>query len=209
MSSLSASAPRSVLHGKRGFTLLEVLLALVLLSVVLGALYSIFFLSHRALEGMDDTLVKMQECRMALDMMRRELDSLVYSMGNKYTRFKVEDRDLYGKQTSRLLFSSFSPLAPGLSSLAYYVEEQGGKKTLRKKRYSPYEKPGEGEGVELMEELEAFSVEVRDGGAWMRTWNAAENGRVPDEIRITMTVLVKDRRLFLSETVRPKIGSVL
>ncbi|MFO0753334.1 MAG: prepilin-type N-terminal cleavage/methylation domain-containing protein [Thermodesulfovibrionales bacterium] len=207
MSSLSAL--RRISRGERGFTLLEILLALVLLSVVLGALYSTFFLSHRALEGMDDTLVKMQECRMALDVMRRELDSLVFSTGSKYTLFKVEDRDLYGRQTSRLLFSSLSPLAPGLSSLSYYVEEQGGKKTLWKKRYSSYEKPGEEKGMELMEELESFSVEVRDGGAWVRTWNAAESGRVPDEIRITMTVLMKDRTLSLSETVRPKIGSVL
>ncbi|MBZ0154614.1 MAG: type II secretion system protein GspJ [Alphaproteobacteria bacterium] len=207
MSTLFAEHPVSC--RERGFTLIEILLALVLLSVVLGALYSTFFLSQRALEGMDDTLVKMQECRMTLDMMRRELDSLVYSTGNKYTLFKVEDRDLYGKQASRLLFSSHSPLAPGLSSLSYYVEEQEGKKTLLKKRYSSHEKPGEEKGMELIEEIEAFSVEVREGGGWVRTWNAAENGKVPEEIRITVTVMIKDKKLSLSETVRPKIGSVL
>ncbi len=47
----------------KGFTLIEMLLALALLSIVLGALYSTFFLSHRAMEGIDGGLVKLQECR--------------------------------------------------------------------------------------------------------------------------------------------------
>src|SRR5208337_1291135 len=56
-----------------GFTLIEMLLAIALLSIVLVALYSTFFLSQRAVEGAGDALVRLQEGRMAIDTLRREL----------------------------------------------------------------------------------------------------------------------------------------
>jgi general secretion pathway protein J len=96
-----------------GFTLIEVLLALVLLSVILGAIYSTFILSHKAMEGMDQSLVKLQECRMAIDAIRREIESISYTPGREKTVFRIEDRDLYGKQASRFSFQTFSPLLPG------------------------------------------------------------------------------------------------
>src|SRR5208337_4235385 len=58
-----------------GFTLIEMLLAIALLSIVLVALYGTFFVSQKAIEGADDALVRLQEGRMAIDTIRRELDS--------------------------------------------------------------------------------------------------------------------------------------
>ena len=69
--------------GKTDFTLIEILVAVAILSVVLAAIYSTFFLSHKAIEGMDESMVKFQEARRALDILRRELDSAFYVPENR------------------------------------------------------------------------------------------------------------------------------
>ena len=53
------------------------------------------------------------KARMSMDTMSREMDSVVYKSGDKNSVFKVEDRDLFGKQVSRITFTAFSPLRPG------------------------------------------------------------------------------------------------
>lgn len=192
-----------------GFTLIELLVSVVLLSIVLGAVYSTFFMAHKALNGMDDSLLKLRECRMFMDTIVRESDSVL--AGRKYSAFKVEDRDIFGKETSRFTFTAFSPLLPGLSLISYYIDQKGGKLVLFKtiRGVSIVSTKKESEPVELMEGIGSFTVEVSDGNKWVRTWDMATTGRLPDEIRITMTVTIKGRPITLYETVRPKIGRTL
>ena len=104
----------------QGFTLIEMLLAIAILSIVLVALYSTFFLSQKAMEGAGDTLVSLQEGRMAIDTLRRELDSAVFSASNQFTLFMMKDTDIYDKKVSTLSFTAFSPSIPGLANIEYY-----------------------------------------------------------------------------------------
>jgi general secretion pathway protein J len=199
------------LYGARGgFTLIEVLLAVTLLSVILAALYSTFFLSQKAMDGMEGTLVKLQESRGVLDTMRKEVEALAFSSSDKYSSCRVEDRDMYGKQASRFTFSAFTPLAPGLAQISYYLEEKEGKLILLKKMKPAFREGNDKEqGVELIEDIEAFGVEARDGDTWLKTWDSAMNGKPPDEIKVTVKMMLKERSIVLYETIRPKIGKTL
>jgi len=189
-----------------GFTLLELLLAFALLSILLGALYSTFFLSHKAMEGMDQTLVKLQEGRMALDTICREIESAYDGKAGKNFIFKIEDRDFYGKQASKFALVTFSPLLPGTSTVSYDVEEIEGNLTLLKKIHSTHGSEAEGKGIEVLEGIQAFLVEARDGSGWVKTWDVSERKGLPDEVRITITVSLKDRRLSFFERARPQMG---
>src|SRR5512135_266966 len=92
-------ADRFVDKGKSyaGFTLLEILIAVAILSVVLTAVYSTFFLSHKAIEGVDESMLKLQESRRAIDILRCELDSSYYDGTDANTFLKIRDRDVFGK----------------------------------------------------------------------------------------------------------------
>jgi general secretion pathway protein J len=188
-----------------GFTLLEVLVAVAILSIILAAIYSTFFLSHRAIEGMDESMLKLQESRKAIDILRRELDSAFYRQDEGDTFLKILDRDIYGKQAAKLSFTTFSTLRPGLSKISYYVEEQDGKLNLFKKIESPYSTE-EIEGVDIIEDLEAFTVEVMYNGKWVKTWDTDITKGMPGEIRICLSMMIKGRKVDLFDVSRPRVG---
>lgn len=192
-----------------GFTLVEVMVALALLSVTLAAVYSVFFLSHKALEGADDINVKLHECRMVIDTVRREVESSIYNEKSKMHRFKVEDRDIYGKQASRIFLTSFSPLMPGLSDISYFVEEKKGRLSLIKKTGSASAPDNTDISAEVIEGIESFTVEAMENNKWVKTWDSDYTKKAPEEIKISMAVLLKGRRLLLQETVKPVIGGAL
>lgn len=193
------------LNKKGGFTLIEILIAVAILSVVLAATYSTFFLSHKAVEGMDEYMLKIQESRKALDILRRELDSAVFSSGDKYTFFKLEDRDIYGKQATQLTFTTFSTLRPGLSRISYYLEEQDKKLILFKKIGSPYSDK-ETDGVDIIEDIEAFAIEAIYNDNWVKTWDTEINKALPEKIKISLIIKIKGRDVILSDMSRPRVG---
>ncbi len=205
-------------RNRRGFTLLEVLLALLLLTIVLGAVYSTFFLAQKAVTGIDDSLLRLQEGRALLDTLSREVDAAVYSQGKSKSLCKIEDRDIYGRQTSRFTFTTLSPRRPGLSRVTYQVEEQDKILVLYKTMEDPYreglekgppaagaDRPGPHQPTELIEGLESFTVEAKEGTNWVRTWDTEETRRMPEEVRVTLVFKIKDRPVTIYETIKPKI----
>jgi general secretion pathway protein J len=193
-----------ILRRNRGFTLIEILIAVTILSIVLAAIYSTFFLSQRAIDGMDESMLKLQESRRAIDIMRCELDSTLYNKKDAATFLKIQDRDIYGKQASQLSFTAFSTLRPGLSRLSYYIENADGKLNLLKKIDSPYSNK-EAEGTGIIEDLEAFTVEAKYNDKWVKTWDTYINNGMPDEIRIGLTISIKGESVTLSDVSKPRI----
>ena len=157
-----------------GFTLIEILVAVAILSVLLAAIYSTFFLSYKAIEGMDESMVKLQEARRALDILKRELDSAFYAADDENTFFRIVDRDVFGKQATRLEFTAFSLPRPGVSKVTYFIEEKEGKLNLFKKLESPYGKE-EAEGVDIIEDMESFGIEAKYNDTWVKTWDTGIN----------------------------------
>lgn len=133
-----------------GFTLIELMFVMVLLVIILGALYSSFSLAEKALNGLDSSLLELQECRNALDRMSREIDSTFYNSSDTNCIFKIEDRDIFGKETSRFRFTALSPIIPGISAISYYVEEKDGKLTLYKKIHSMLNPDNAGNGGDTL-----------------------------------------------------------
>jgi prepilin-type N-terminal cleavage/methylation domain-containing protein len=191
-------------RGGAGFTLIEVFIAVAILSIVLTAIYSTFFLSYRAIDGMDESMLKLQESRMAIDILRRELDSTFYRGNEADTVLKIQDRDINGKQASQLTFTTFSPLRPGLSRISYYIENRDGKLNLFKKLELPYAKE-ETEGVDIIEDLEAFTVEVLYNDRWVKTWDTNVTKGLPGEIRIGLSIMIKGDKMTIFDVSRPRV----
>jgi prepilin-type N-terminal cleavage/methylation domain-containing protein len=130
---------------KSGFTLIEVLLSLVLLTIILGTVYSSFFTIQRALERFDGVSLKYHEIRSALDVMRREVESAFLYQSpfltstKKQTAFVMKDRDIFSKSASVMSLTAFTFKGNGTKSVSYYVEEKNKTLvlTMLKKRIKP------------------------------------------------------------------------
>lgn len=188
-----------------GVTLIEMLVALALLSIILTALYSTFFISHRAVTGLDTSMLKLQECRAALDVIRRELDSSFYQDNDRHTAFKLDDRDEYGKQASRIRFTAFSPLRAGITEVSYFVEETDGRLTLYKGIASSFDSGEEIQKVDIIEDIGEFLIEAKYGDKWIKTWDSSLIHRLPEEVKVSIQIKIKNRGLLLSVKAKPAI----
>jgi general secretion pathway protein J len=204
----------STWRSKKGFTLLEVLIALTLLVILSGALYGTYFSLMRGRDMAVEKMENRRELSVTLDQLRRELSASFYSAQNKRSHFVVEDRDYFGKPASTLDFTAMaSPRSDNLRAsdqvqVIYRGVEK--EKTLSLARQEkdlfitteplPYPQ---------MRELEGFLVECYDGGKWVRTWDTAAslNNRLPTAVRVTLSVKEGEKIVNFSTIARPRIGS--
>lgn len=201
-------------HDKRalyGFTLLEVLVSIALASIVLGAVYHTFFISNRAVLDTNETVLKLEEARKGLDLMRRELESLYFDAKSKTAnQLEIDDRDIYGRQASRITFSTLCSPRPGISRISYHVLEQNNKLLLLKDVLPVYVEGDEklsGRPSVFLENLEFFLIEVPHQEGWTRTWDASVSGR-PSRIRITIGVPMGKRPVALSTVAQLRIKDI-
>lgn len=196
----------------RGFTLMEVLISLALLTVVLGAVYSSFFFIQRALEHFDGVSLKYHEARTALDMMRREVESAVLKMPRNRdeesgTPFTIKDRDIFGKKASTLDLTALSFRRGKAETVSYFVNGEKGELELFK-TVTPVTRSG-GYTVGIMEGISGFSVETLYNSKWVGTWDAFETGRLPEVIRLSITFDDNGRAVTLTEYAHPMTGRTL
>ncbi|MDH4028914.1 MAG: GspJ family type II secretion system protein [Nitrospirota bacterium] len=195
----------------RGFTLIEVLISLALLSVVLGALYSSFFTVQRALQRFDSVSLKYQEARTALDIMRREIESSFLKTGEKakdMTLFEIRDRDVFGKSTSSISLTSFSFKGYNTNAVSYFVRENNGRLDLFRTE-APAGIKDKGYTLEVMENIEGFTVETLFNNKWVRTWNTAETEKLPELVRVSIEFEDNRKTVTLTEYARPMTGKQL
>jgi prepilin-type N-terminal cleavage/methylation domain-containing protein len=210
---------------KRGFTLIEVLLSLVLLTIILGTVYSSFFTIQRALERFDGVSLKYHEARSALDIMRREVESaFLYqspflTSGIKQTAFVMKDRDIFSKSASVMNLTAFTFKGSGTKSVSYYVEEKN-KSLVLMKAESPLllstkkntvesSFKGKGYAIEIIEGIEGFAIEAFFNNQWIKTWDSDETGKLPEVVRFSIEFDDRGKTVKLSEYAQPRIGTNL
>lgn len=197
-------------RGNSGFTLLEVLVAMLLLVIVAGALYSSYFTVLRARERADEGGEQRRELRGTLDLLRREVDSAIYRTSDKRLRFVVEDRDVFGKPASTLELVTVAPPssderpASDLVLVNYGIKEKEGRLALNREATDLF---GSMKPIPYpqTEELEGFLVECYDSGKWVRSWNTELAPKLPERIRITLTVRDGEKTADYSVTARPRL----
>ncbi|MGO9138729.1 MAG: prepilin-type N-terminal cleavage/methylation domain-containing protein [Syntrophales bacterium] len=204
-------------QNSRGFTLLEILIAIAITSMVIAALYSTFLLAYRAMFSVDKSLVKLQETRAFVDTLKREIESSLYSRDRSYCIFKIDDRDFYGRQASSLTVTSSTPLIKGLAKIKYRVEERNGSLVITKSMASAFSQETEDNAVDLLEDIESFALQAKYQDNWVGMWDSSLTKSVPEEVKIMLTVRMKDKEeeaqpantFSMFDSAKLKVGSSL
>jgi general secretion pathway protein J len=186
---------------RNGFTLLEVLIAVVLLGILTAALYGSYFSVFKARERAAEGMEARRELGTTLDLLRREIASSVFKPGSvplnqanpqDRLRFVVEDRDNFGKPASNLEFTTLAPpLAQtqresGIVAVRYGIVEKNKQQILTRKELDIFQDFATAQAYPQMERISGFLVECYDGSKWLKSWDTELNHRQPAMVRITV-----------------------
>jgi len=203
----------SVISRNKGFTLLEILIAVVLLGILAGALYGSYFGVVRARERAASGMESRRELGATLDLIRREVSSAMYSRNDKRLRFVVEDRDNFGVPSSTLELTTLAPPSglsrseSGIMTVQYRMAEKDKKRTLtRQERDLIFDGPTAVPAYPQMERISAFLVECYDGSKWVKSWDTAINGTLPKSLKVTVQVEEEGRPVEFSVFATPRIS---
>ena len=181
----------------KGFTLLEVLIALGLLAILSAALYGTWFSLVRGRDAAMTAMEGRRELRDTLDMLQREIASAfivtdIRSTTTPQLSFSIEDYDSFGNPASNLTFFTISPPLSGNQALSdqtkvkYFPIKRDGRLTLAK-QVKDLHMEGETAPYPQMDSIESFLVEwSNDGTEWKKHYQTPS--ALPKHVRVTISV---------------------
>ncbi|MDA8155253.1 MAG: prepilin-type N-terminal cleavage/methylation domain-containing protein [Actinomycetota bacterium] len=187
---------------KKGFTLLEVLVAVAIGALVLAAVYGTFFMVQKATDTAGGSLDRLYECRKAIDVLRDELASAQAPVN-------VTGKEYLGKKGSTVSFVTYSPKTGLLTATSYFVREKKGNLSLVKQIVEPGRPARE---AVILDRINSFLVEVNTGGGQWTDSGSYSGGQMSagqEAIRISLSLDFKGSPITLSESVTPMIGRTL
>jgi general secretion pathway protein J len=204
---------RNVRHLQSGFTLLEILIAIVIFATILTTIYASYTGTFRVIDDTESQAEIYRMARIAMERILDDLESVYIQKGNQdtsseedegsYVQFLGEEREIMGRRADTLRFISNAHIdfsgkdsGYGPTQIGYYVEENDDEKgfvlyrsdnPLFKEAYPFDEESG---GLVLCEGLAsvAFTYFGEDGqtfNGWDFTSEGAEN-KIPKAVSITL-----------------------
>ncbi len=186
---------------RRGFTLIEMLIAGLITSFVLGSLSLSLSQLTKAKTSTKSRLAAHLRANAALESIRQDIASVIRSPDLFWTRFLLEDDESTSAlgaldRDSLLLFSTkLRPIHPvnftgeGIEyETQYRIEDDSNGPVLWQRRdASPDEFPkGGGTATPIVEGIIALNFEVYDGQLWYEQWDSDIEG-LPVAVRVTVT----------------------
>jgi general secretion pathway protein J len=182
------------MYSNKGFTLLEIMIAVVLLGILTAALYGSYFTVMKARDRASGGMEARRELGGTLDLIRREFAAASFSRTDKRLRFIVEDRDHFGKPSSTLELTTVTPVSgqgrkeSGIVAVQYRMSDAGDRRILTRREQDIYFESKDAKAYPQMERITSFLVECYDGSKWIRSWDTALNGSLPKMLRVTVQV---------------------
>jgi general secretion pathway protein J len=184
---------------------------MALLVILVGTLYATYFSFMRGRDIATADMEERREMAGTLDLLRKELSAAVYRSGNPALSFVVEDRDIFGKPASNLIFtaagSGDQPEGYGdLVRLGYRTGEKEKTMSLARSERDAYRGTDPPVSYPQVEKIGGFLVECLDNGKWVRTWDTALKPALPEAVRVTITPAAGAKTPELSAIIRLRTG---
>jgi general secretion pathway protein J len=190
-----------------GFTLIEVLLAVAVFAIVLGAINTVFFgalrLRNKTMEAFETALPLQQ----ALNIIQKDLEGIMIPGGRFAGTLTTAPEGLEnptsfaGERVTPDIHTASglvneSALWADVQKVAYFLamptnssDQPGGRDLIRQvtRNLLPvtYEEP---ETQWLMSGLQAMRLEYYDGLTWTETWDSSTSTNLPKAIKVQITL---------------------
>jgi len=196
------------LWSQKGFTLLELLITVVILSLIVGIAGGAFRLSIRVWEKGEEKMEEFRKTRIVLDRLAQQIKSFYPYWIKEEDKYEIAFQGEANTLTFVSPISLQSPMITGLVLVQYLLEhdrnpDEGGDLILRESLLigddllpvSPEESEKEGSGVTLLSGLDELTFDYyvlppdSKEGEWLESWvwkEQEEDMMLPQAIRITL-----------------------
>jgi general secretion pathway protein J len=195
----------------RGFTLVELLVAIVILSLISVLIYSAFSSMKRSREGLERVEDRYREGRLAMARMTRELQSAFISLHAPINTALLVEKTAFvgtsGTPADRIDFDSFANRRVDRNShisdqceLSYFgspnPDESSVTDLARRVSTTLDLEPKKGGRVEVLAtDIDLFDLQYLDPltGTWLDTWDTTQGvtgqpARLPVQVRIVLVL---------------------
>lgn len=180
-------------RGEAGFTLLEMVLALVIFGMIAAIVYSAFYFGHRAVVSGERAADENQRIRLAEELIGRQVRSTVYA----WAKHDEENVPYFLGAADGMTFVTSAPQSRGGTGLAVVTYRFVDGKLVMEERsnFRPddlYSPPSDAhvERAVLLEGFTSFRFDYlpadeRDLG-WVDKWDARDEDTLPGVVRLTI-----------------------
>ena len=187
----SASLPR----GERGFTLIEVLVAVSLLAILLTAVYGIFGGVNSAKLRLDRDSADYHLARVIFDRFGRELHGAYFRSGDQTTMFRggINAQDEPFLELTTTAVTLLSDTGSGISEVRYRLapdqEADTGRQVLLRGERSRQSAAASADDrmMRLAPDVASLSLRFYTGGRWLEQWDARQSG-LPQLVEVSLVV---------------------
>jgi general secretion pathway protein J len=191
---------------QRGFTLIEVLLAIFIGSLLLTSVYGIFSSVSNAKNRLESEGESYHQVRIFFDRIGGELSSLRL-IPVKQQAVLQSDRTLEGEPALEFTTELVSPLLQqkgGVSRVRYELRRNDETAALYRSEQVLLADFAPSEALPFIEQLVDFQVRYYQNGQWQEQWPA---GQPPEMLEITLEVAAGEQTIpFRSSFVLPGAG---
>jgi general secretion pathway protein J len=199
----------------RGFTIIELLIALAIVSVIAAASVVSFSSVNRIIDLQKGNDEMLREMRRFLERLDREMAGALYVQRDKGTVFVSQRREIAGKEVSYLLFTTLLPqeyLELGtrgeIIGVEYSLEqnEKDGELLVLKKRILfntlgydfrketadtnklPSSEVGGVAEYAVREDFTLFQFRFYSGGKWIESWDSMKMDGLPESVELVFSL---------------------
>jgi len=197
-----------------GLTLIEVLLAIVIASLVIALVFSMYHAATRTVESQQHRRAGADVTTDALDQLARELACAFAQGDDEKCRFLLAHTEMPEGRVAELAFATAVPDGRemdlrwcGVARVSYRVVPGDDGARWLAREVQLLAGPGAAQPPQtnlLVRGILSFSVSVFDGSAWGGEWPVPEKSPCPQAARVELVVAEQDgSRPFRTETAIP------
>lgn len=179
-------------HSKKatlGFTLVEVMIALFILSIIFSILYSSFFPTQKVIRNIEKRREEWKVLETGLHILSNDIRTISLPASNAISLFKGNDTYTRQPMITFSAYTSFQSDGIGrLRKVAYNIEEdldERGTFILRRLLYKGSEEIIEDEV--LIDGLEEIEFSYFDGKDWKERWDAKDSDNLPKGVKVSIS----------------------